>query len=96
MAEQITERHKAKIRDKVTRSWRMPPGTQPGFSCIVRVRLIPGGEVISAKVVKSCGSPQLDGSVEVAVLKASPLPVPDGELFDQHFREFNFRFAPQA
>jgi colicin import membrane protein len=82
------------IQDKVTRNWLRPPGSAAGLSCLIRVRLIPGGDVVSATVIRSSGDPMFDRSVETAVLKASPLPLPtDASLF-KHFREINFNFDP--
>ncbi len=82
------------IQDKVQRNWLRPPGSAGGLSCLIKVRLIPGGDVVSATVVRSSGDPMFDRSVETAVLKASPLPLPaDTSLFN-HFREINFNFAP--
>jgi colicin import membrane protein len=82
------------IQDKVTRNWIRPPGSPEGLVCVVKVRLIPGGEVVGATVIRSSGDPVFDRSVETAVLKASPLPLPpDASLFD-HFREINFNFNP--
>ena len=50
--------------------------------------------MVSATVVRSSGDPLFDRSVETAVLKASPLPLPtDASLFN-HFREINFNFDP--
>jgi colicin import membrane protein len=82
------------IQDKVQRNWLRPAGSAAGLSCLIRVRLIPGGDVVSATVVRSSGDPMFDRSVETAVLKASPLPLPtDASLFN-HFREINFNFEP--
>ena len=82
------------IQDKVQRNWLRPAGSSAGLSCLIRVRLIPGGDVVSATVVRSSGDPLFDRSVETAVLKASPLPLPtDASLFN-HFREINFNFEP--
>ncbi len=63
----------------------------------MRVNLIPGGDVIDVRIVRSCGDPVFDSSVERAVYRASPLPVPpaDSGLFDR-FRELEFVFNPQG
>jgi colicin import membrane protein len=82
------------IQQKVQRNWLRPAGSPAGLSCLVQVRLIPGGEVASVQVIRSSGDPLFDDSVEKAVLKASPLPLPtDASLFN-HFREINFNFSP--
>jgi colicin import membrane protein len=82
------------IQDKVQRNWLRPPGSAAGLSCLIKVRLIPGGDVVSATVVRSSGDPMFDRSVETAVLKASPLPLPTDATLFNHFREINFNFDP--
>jgi colicin import membrane protein len=82
------------IQDKVQRNWLRPAGSAAGLSCLIRVRLIPGGDVVSATVVRSSGDPLFDRSVETAVLKASPLPLPTDATLFNHFREINFNFEP--
>jgi colicin import membrane protein len=82
------------IQDKVQRNWLRPAGSVAGLSCLIKVRLIPGGDVVSATVVRSSGDPLFDRSVETAVLKASPLPLPTDTSLFNHFREINFNFDP--
>jgi colicin import membrane protein len=82
------------IQDKVQRNWLRPPGSPQGLACLVKVRLIPGGEVASVNVIRSSGDPVFDRSVELAVLKASPLPLPNDAALFNHFREINFNFDP--
>jgi len=82
------------IQQKVQNSWRRPAGSPPGLRCVIQVKLIPGGEVVSAKVVQSSGDVLFDRSVETAVLKASPLPLPADPALAKHFREIDFIFNP--
>ena len=82
------------IQEKVQNSWLRPAGSPRGLRCVIRVKLIPGGEVVSAKVVKSSGDALFDRSVESAVLKASPLPLPADPALFKHFREIDFNFSP--
>ncbi|MCK5383759.1 MAG: cell envelope integrity protein TolA, partial [Gammaproteobacteria bacterium] len=82
------------IQERVQNSWLRPAGSPPGLSCLIRVTLIPGGEVVGAKVVQSSGDSLFDRSVETAVLKASPLPLPADSAMFKYFREINFRFVP--
>jgi len=82
------------IQEKVQRSWIRPPSSGAGLSCTVEVRLIPSGEVVDAQIVRSSGNAAFDRSVEAAVFKASPLPVPpDAEVMEQ-FRSLRFEFKP--
>lgn len=77
----------------VEKNWVRPPSTGD-FECRVRVQLLPDGTVTNAKIEKSCGSAQLDRSVEDAVYRASPLPKPsDPSVFD---RDLTIRFVPES
>ena len=85
------------IKSKITRKWIFPASYQKGMKCKILVRLIPSGDVVSVRVIQSSGNSAFDRSVEMAVNKASPLPVPKSStgLFD-HFREVEFLFDPNA
>lgn len=92
----IVDQHITIIRQKITRTWRPPAGSVAGLACTVRVRIIPGGDVLDVRVIKGSGNAVFDRSVETAVLKASPLPLPaDRALFDR-FRELEFIFDPEG
>jgi len=82
------------IQQKIQRNWLRPGGSAGGLSCLIRVKLIPGGEVVDARVVRSSGDPLFDRSVETAVLKASPLPLPPDAAMFKYFREIDFNFNP--
>ena len=81
------------IAQHVERYWRRPPSVKPGLSCTVKVKQIPGGEVIDARVGICNGDLVVHRSIESAVRKASPLPEPpDPALFD---RNLEFTFKPR-
>ena len=82
------------IQDKVQNSWLRPAGSPPGLSCVIQVTLIPGGDVVGTRVVQSSGNALFDSSVERAVQKASPLPLPNDPALFKYFREINFKFVP--
>lgn len=90
-------KYKGLIRGQITRNWIFPASYQKGMKCKILVRLIPSGDVVSVRVIQSSGNVAFDRSVEMAVNKASPLPVPKSStgLFD-HFREVEFVFDPNA
>jgi colicin import membrane protein len=89
-------KYEALIRQKVERSWARPPSAQKSLECLVRVRLVQSGEVMSAQVVRSSGNDFFDRSVENAVYKASPLPLPEDKSLFDHFRELEFIFKPEG
>lgn len=90
-------RYEGLIKSKITRNWVFPASYQKGMKCKVLVRLIPSGDVISVRITQSSGNSAFDRSVEMAVNKASPLPVPKSGtgLFD-HFREVELVFDPNT
>jgi colicin import membrane protein len=84
----------AMIRDKVSRNWNQPPFNTAGLKCSLRVRLTPGGEVVGVEVVRSSGNDIFDRSVQAAVLKATPLPLPNEPELAEYFREIQVDFDP--
>lgn len=83
------------IRQKVSRNWNRPASLRNDIEAHVNVRLSQAGEVISARIVKSSGNPVFDRSVENAVLKASPLPIPQERGINDQFRNLTLRFRPE-
>ncbi len=80
------------ITQKVERNWIKPASALPEYTCRVNVKQIPGGEVVSVRIVSCDADASFERSVENAVYKASPLPdPPDPQLFE---REINFTFRP--
>ena len=83
------------IGDRVRRNWIQPPSSRVGLSCVVKVQLMPGGDVISAQVVQSSGDAAFDRSVEAAVFRAAPLPLPPDPGLFESFRTLTFNFSPK-
>ncbi len=81
------------LQQKVLRNWARPASARAGLDCLVQVRQSATGEVISARVVSCNGDAAVERSIQAAVYKASPLPLPDNAvLFDPNLR---FRFIPE-
>ena len=89
-------KYQALIRQKVTRNWLKPAGARKGLACTVKVRTIPGGEVVGVTIIKSSGDAIFDRSVESAVRKAAPLPLPRDPAVAARMREIDFEFIPEA
>jgi len=86
------DRYTAAISDAIQRHWQRPPGSSKDFVCKGLVKQIPSGDVDDVRGAESCGTMLLDRSVESAVRKASPLPLPaNRDLFD---RELEIEFIP--
>ncbi len=83
----------ALIRQKVERNWVRPPGALPGVECEVSVTQIPGGQVIGVSIGRCNADEVVRRSIEAAVQRASPLPVPEeAALFERNLR---FVFKPE-
>ncbi len=87
------DRYGRAIKLKIEDNWLRPSTVGEGLSCEVRVRLLPGGGVAAVTITRSSGNGAFDRSVEQAVYKAEPLPVPAGAGFEA-FRELKFVFDP--
>jgi colicin import membrane protein len=92
----ITNEIAAQIEAKISQVWSYPPSARPDMEVVVRIQLIPTGEVINVSIITSSGNEALDRSVLAAVSRAQPLPVPkDIRLFEQQFRNFIMPFRPE-
>jgi colicin import membrane protein len=81
------------IRQKVERNWIRPASARAGISCVVLVTQMPGGDVVNARVTECNGDAAVVRSIEIAVLRSSPLPLPpDPALFE---RNLKFVFKPE-
>jgi colicin import membrane protein len=81
------DRIRAKIRPNVV----LPADLQGNPEAIFDVQLLPTGDVLAVKLKKSSGSRAYDDAVERAILKSSPLPLPEKrEAFEARL-ELKFR-----
>ncbi len=81
------------LQQKVVRNWARPASARAGLDCVVRVRQTASGDVISVNVMSCNGDEAVVRSIEAAVRKASPLPVPANPiLFEPDLR---FVFKPE-
>lgn len=75
------------IGQRIERYWAKPPSAPAGLECEVSVRQSQGGDVISVSVGRCNGDAAVKRSIESAVNRASPLPLPsDPRLFDRNLK----------
>lgn len=90
------DRYHQLIIARIQQHWRRDLDQSTGLSCLVKVRLLATGEVIDAAIVKSSGSAAFDRAATMAVMRASPLPLPEDAYARNEFvRGFNFLFKPE-
>ena len=81
------------IRQRIQSRWVAPPTAVAGIECIVNIRQLPGGEVVSVSIGSCNGDAAVRRSIETAVYRASPLPTPsDPSVFD---RNIQLEFRPR-
>jgi colicin import membrane protein len=96
--QQEIDKYRLLIQQAIENRWIQPADWKRGTSCVVEVRLVPGaggGQVLDARVVRTCGSPLFNKSVETAVFGASPLPLPRDSTMWNEFRVLNITFRPK-
>jgi colicin import membrane protein len=86
------EEYIAMIEQAIVRNWNRPPSARAGLECTVKVAQTPSGTVLSVQIGQCNGDAAVKQSIEAAVIKASPLPMPpDPRVFD---RNLVFVFKP--
>ena len=82
-------------RDIVSR-WSRPPSARNGMQAVLRVRLVPTGEVVDVGVEQSSGDDAFDRSALLAVERSALFQVPSvPNLFEKNFRSFTVLFRPE-
>jgi colicin import membrane protein len=83
----------ALIQQRVERNWSRPATAKPGLECEVQVKQLPNGDVVDVRTARCNGDETVRRSIENAVRRASPLPLPENRLlFD---RNLLFIFRPE-
>ncbi len=73
--QQERARYGAALREAIQAQWLRPPTLPDDAACRVRIRQLPGGDVVSAEVMPDCAFDEVgQRSLERAVLRAQPLP----------------------
>jgi len=92
----VIDEYKQRIVDKVRRFIVEPPNLNANAEVEFDVVVLPGGEVLSAKLKRSSSSiPAYDAAVERAIPKAQPWPLPPDPGRRRQFRELNVKFRPE-
>jgi len=82
------------IQQRVMSRWVQPPTAKSGIECILNIRQLPGGQVVSVNIGRCNGDAAVRRSIEAAVQRASPLPSPaDPSVFS---RDIQLVFKPTA
>ena len=88
----------ALITRVIQSNWSRPPSARNNMEAELLLQLVPTGEVIGVRVIKSSGNAAFDRSAENAVRRAGRFPelqqLPS-RVFEQSFRRLTLRFRPE-
>lgn len=101
MAEQsdvVAQSYIAAIADRIERNWSRPPSARNGMVCVLRIALVPTGQVVDVSIVKSSGNGAFDRSAMQAVQKVErfdELKNMPSDVFEANFRVLILNFSPE-
>ncbi len=88
--------HINQIINMIQSVWRFPPSAKHDQVVLLRVFLVPTGEVTEVQLIESSGNSALDRSAEMAVWKVARFSVPeDAVLFEKEFRHIVLKLQPE-
>lgn len=88
--------HITQFQNLIQNSWRFPPSSKHDQVVLLRVFLVPTGEVADVQLLESSGNDALDRSAEQAVWKVAKFPVPqDMAIFEKNFRQITLKLQPE-
>lgn len=88
--------YSSQINALIQSVWRFPPSAKHDEEVVLRVYLVPTGEVTEVLLLQSSGNDALDRSAEQAVWKVGNFPVPkDAVLFEKQFRQIVLKLKPE-
>ncbi|OYY31351.1 MAG: protein TolA [Halothiobacillus sp. 35-54-62] len=90
----VLNAYAAAIKNKVQSQWYKPPGWEPQWKCNVRISQASDGTVINVKVLQCDGDQLFQRSVQQAIERASPLPLPSDMSLFQSSINFEFQAKP--
>jgi len=86
----------SQIQREIIQNWSRPPSARNGMQALLRVYLVPTGEVVNVLLEQSSGNDAFDRSALLAVRKAERFVVPiQSRQFERNFREFEVLFRPE-
>ena len=97
LAQSDLEKFSFIIKTQVLQNWKRPKNFNLNLKTEIQINLVPTGEILSAKLLKSSGNQIFDESAISAIKKVNNfegLNMPMS-IFDRHFREFVLIFSPE-
>ncbi|MGM0632271.1 MAG: energy transducer TonB [Pseudomonadota bacterium] len=95
---EVVGAYTAIIHDLVQQNWSRPPSARNDMTAVLRIQLVPTGEVVDVQIVQSSGDAAFDRAAENAVLavgRFSELQGMPPRLFERNFRSLLLTFRPE-
>lgn len=89
------DHYRALILQAISQNWRVPGIPDKNLAAELFIHLAPGGTVLDVQIAKSSGNSALDHSAQMAVFRASPLPVPSERQAFEPFCQFILKVRPE-
>lgn len=90
------EKYKSLIYSRIVSRWHVPPHVK-NLRVELQIKLLPTGELVTAKITKRSGNTAFDQSALNAAQSLRRYPVPStAATFDKHFRQFSMGFTPPS
>lgn len=86
------------IHDLVQRNWSRPPSARNNMTAVLRIRLVPTGDVVDVEIIRSSGDAAFDRAAETAVRavgRFSELQGMPPRMFERNFRSLLLTFRPE-
>lgn len=86
------------IHDLVQQRWSRPPSARNNMEAVLRIRLLPTGDLVDVEIVRSSGDDAFDRAAENAVRavgRFSELQGMPPRLFERSFRSLLLTFRPE-
>ena len=90
----VVNKYMGMIGQRIKRYWIEPANAEQGMETVLRVILLPSGDVNKVSIIKSSGNDNFDRSARTAVYKAAPWPQPREPKAALVLRDFKFVFRP--
>ena len=88
----------ALIQQFVQEVWSRPPSARNGMRAVLRINMLPTGEVTDVAIIESSGDAAFDRSAENAVYRAQPFREMEQmptRIFNANFRTLSLIFQPE-
>jgi len=95
---EMTMAYTAVIHDLVQRNWSRPPSARNDMTAVLRIRLVPTGDVVDVEIVRSSGDAAFDRAAENAVRSVGRFTELQGmppRMFERSFRSLLLTFRPE-